>query len=489
MSLRGVFASLAAVLAGILIPLGLGCTDPGSTHLQTPTGAVVGRADFYNYSPSVIQEGDVQRIWWCGAGENPDNPSQKTDSILYETVNTATHIKSTPIVVLAETKGAWDGTYTCNPRVIRGKFVNPLGDGETYSYEMFYVGTVRIYGNAIGAAFSNDGISWKKYPRPVIATSSYADYGVGQPAAYNEDGDSKITLFYEDFTPVVHHLEATSNDGVHFTVLGTLTSNGLDPLSPYPTWGDMGYDSATGYWYAAFNLPTRPPETTGGFVERGQYGFELYRIPADSVLTGARPWELLATIDTNLTGYESNFLPSMLHDGYGNIHIGPYPKLQFFTSTAVPRPAWDASPIEAGQSGDIYRWAIAMNTYDPEQKTRALKRYRNAKTYEVTTGWADPVKFFPERTLGHLYTTPQNGAKQTFYGCKQDELVYFISLDSGCEGQRLLGLDGFGYATEPKGVSTVALYTCRSTRYGRFVSKDSKCEGNGEGTLLGYALK
>jgi hypothetical protein len=155
----------------------------------------------------------------------------------------------------------------------------------------------------------------------------------------------------------------------------------------------------------------------------------------------------------------------------------------------VPRPAWDASPIEAGESGDIYHWAIAVNTYDPEQKTRALKRYRNAKTYEVTTGWVDGVKFFPDRTLGHLYTAPQNGATQPFYGCKQDERGYFVSLDHACEGQRILGLNGFGYATEPTGVSTVALYTCRSTRYGRFVSKDSKCEGNSEGKLLGYALK
>ena len=101
----------------------------------------MGRGGYWNYSPSVIQTGDVQQFWWCGAGKNPSDPSQISDTILYESINTATHVTSGPFIVLAETKGAWDGEYTCNPRVIGGTFVNPLGNGETYSYEMFYVGT------------------------------------------------------------------------------------------------------------------------------------------------------------------------------------------------------------------------------------------------------------------------------------------------------------------------------------------------------------
>ena len=145
--------------------------------------------------------------------------------------------------------------YTCNPRVIRGTFVNPLGDGQTYTYEMFYVGTVDDTGNSIGAAFSNDGIQWTKYPDPIIVPGPTTSYGVGQPAVYNTDGKSAITLFYEDSTPTIHHIEATSTDGIHFTVQGTITTNGLDANNPDPTWADMGYDPATKYWYAAFNLP------------------------------------------------------------------------------------------------------------------------------------------------------------------------------------------------------------------------------------------
>jgi hypothetical protein len=486
--LNRIFGLLLVLSAGVLMLSAAGCGD-SAPSLQTPEGAVVGRGGYWNYSPSVIQEGDVQKFWWCGAGINPTDQSQFGDTILYEAVNTVTHAISGPTVVLGETQGAWDSAFTCNPRVIRGNFVNPLGNGQTYSYEMFYVGSNSAFGNSIGAAFSNDGIQWTKYPEPVVLFSfGGASYGVGQPAAYNRDGNSAITLLYEDFFPNVHHVEATSTDGIHFTVQGTVTTNGLDPTNVYPTWGDAGFDPSTGYWYAAFNLGVRPANTTGGVTERGQYGIQLYRIPDSSLLTGATPWQMLKTVDTNLTGYESNFLASLLHGDSGNINVGSYPKLQLFLSTSLPRPEWDASPESAGEAGGIYQWAIAVNSYEPSQNILTLKRYINAHTYEVTSGWADIVKFFPNKTLGRLYGTPQNGAQQPFYGCKQDELGYFVSLDQECEGQRILGINGYGWARKPSGIQTVALYTCRSTQYGRFVSKDAACEGNGKGQLLGYAL-
>ena len=179
---------------------------------------------------------------------------------------------------------------------------------------------------------------------------------------------------------------------------------------------------------------------------------------------------------------------SLLHDQYGNINIGSYPKLQLFVSTALPRPAWDASPKSAGESGNTIQWAIAVNSYKPNQNILALDRYVNAKTYEVTTGWVDPVKFFFDTNLGHLFAVPQHGANQPFYGCKQDAVGYFVSLDQACEGQRILGINGYGYAKKPAGMTTIALYSCISTQYGRFLSRDPACKGNGDGKLFAYAL-
>jgi hypothetical protein len=486
LSRSGVFGPLAVIFLALATFNLAGCV--ASYNLQTPEGGIVGRGGYWNYSPSVIQTGDVQQFWWCGAGKNPSNPSQISDSILYESINTVTHVINGPFIVLAETKGAWDERYTCNPRVIGGTFVNPLGNGETYSYEMFYVGTATEANNSIGAAFSKDGIKWAKYPDPVILSTSVVNYGVGQPAAYNTDRKSAITLFYEDSEPRNRFVEATSRDGIHFTVQGTITAQGLDPTNEDPNWADMGFDPSTKYWYAAFNLPARSPSTTGNVIERGDYGFQLYRIPDSSLLSGTTPWQMLKTVDTNLTGYESNFLPSLLHDTYGNINIGSYPKLELFVSTALPQPAWNASPKSAGEAGDVVKWAIAVNSYDPAETTLALKRYLNSQTYETTTGWINTAKFFPDGTLGRLYTTPQNGANQPFYGCKEGSTGYFVSLDMACRGQRILGVNGYGYAQQPTGVATVALYSCTSASRGQFLSKDPACEAKGAGTLLGYAL-
>jgi hypothetical protein len=456
---------------------------------STPSSAVVGKAGDYNYSPSVIQSGNLQQFWWCGGGYNPINLQQNSDTILYESIDLSTHRSYGPLTVLAETPKAWDSVYSCNPKVVRGSFDNPVGDGQTYTYAMYYVGTSSNgIDNSIGVAFSNDGIAWKKYPQPVIRSTSQTNYGVGQPAIYNSDHKAGIWMFYEDFTPTIHHVEAISTDGIHFTKQGTLTTEGLDPNNPRPSWGDMAYDPETGYWYAGFNLPWRSPETTGGTVEYGQYGFELYRIPNSSLLTGATPWQQLMTVDTNLTGYESNFIPGFLRDIYGNLNVGPYPTIQLYTSTSDPQPTWHASPAAAGWSGRIPTWEILSAAWTPNNPPMALNRYINNAVHEVTTGWIDPNGgFHLESTLGHLFQAPQQGATVPFYGCKNGSMDYFVSLDAACDGQRILGVDGYGYSHPIAGLSLMPLYRCY-TGHDHFVSTDPNCEGQTTEQLLGYAL-
>ena len=448
------------------------------------------RAHDYNYSPSVLQTGQVRQIWWCGNAVNPTNKSQDSDAILYETVNLKTNVTSDPVTVLAETAGAWDSVYTCNPKVIEGGFVNPVGDGKTYQYAMYYVATADQNGNenSIGVAFSNDGITWKKYPQPVIQPTSAGGYGVGQPAVYNSDGKAGIWMFYEDNVPTLHHVAAISTDGLHFTVQGTLTTAGIDPDSLAGGWGDMAYDSESGDWYAAFNRPWRDPSTTGDVIERGQLGVELYRIPAGSLLTGDTPWEELHTFDTNLTSAESNFLAGFVRDRYGNVNVGKYPTIQMEVSVSNPPPDWNATPKEAGKSGDASNWDLGVLEWVPNQPLMAFDRYANSKTDLVTTGWVNPASgFVMKTTLGHLYESPQKGAAVPFYGCKRGTTDYFISLDHSCEGQRMLGKNGYGYAQPVGGLKLVPLYRC-STQTDHFVSKDSKCEGQTTDELLGYVL-
>jgi hypothetical protein len=476
------------VFTGTLLAIGLGLclAGCGFSFSPLPPGSIVGRAGNYDYSPSVIQSGSLQQFWWCGGAYNPSNSNQYSDTIQYESIDLSTQARYGPVAVLSETQGAWDSVYTCNPKVVRGSFANPLGDGESFSYALYYVGLGTTGNNSIGVAFSNDGMSWKKYPQPIISPESQTGYGVGQPALYNSNNGrpGAIRIFYEDYSFYIHHVEASSTDGVHFVTLGTLTTNGLDPN--YPSWGDMAYDPQTGYWYAGFNSAERDPSTTGTVIERGSYGIQLYRIPDASLLTGATPWQLLTTVDTNLTGYEANFLPGFARDMYGNLIAGPV--IQMYTSISDPPPPWNASPSAAGFSGSIGNWKISSAPWTPNGPLSALNRYFNQNVHEVTTGWIDPNgRFTLEFTLGHLYQNPQQGATVPFYGCKAGSMDYFVSLDDACEGSRILGMNGYGYSRPVAGLNLVALYRC-SSGHDHFVSTDPNCEGKSTQELLGYAL-
>jgi hypothetical protein len=474
------------VLPGSIVLIGLSMAGCGFSFAPLPAGSVAGLAGAYNYSPSVTQSGTLQQIWWCGGDYNPGNSDQFSDTIQYESIDLSTQVHTAPVPVLAETRGTWDSVFTCNPKVIQGWFTNPLGDGENFTYALYYVGFGSTPGgnNSIGVAFSNDGVSWKKYPNPIISPETQDGYGVGQPAVYNEDHQAAIQMFYEDDSYYLRHVEALSKDGVHFVTVGNLTTNGLSSNSL--SWGDMAFNPSDGYWYAGFNAGLRAPSTTGDELERGQYGIQVYRIPDASLLTGASPWEMVANVDTNLTGYESNFLPGLVRDPYGNLISGP--AIQMLTSISDPPPPWNATPAQAGLSGRVTQWIISSAAWTPSQSLATLSRYFNQTTHEVTSGWVDPHGGFSlESTLGHLYQSPQPGANVAFYGCKSGSTDYFVSLDSGCEGARILGINGYAYSKPVKGLNLVALYRCK-TSTSHFVSTDPKCEGSSTQELLGYVL-
>lgn len=480
---RGCRAIATLSALGIVLSA-IGCgVNPGEDWVGIP--------GVYNYSPSIIDTGNTRQVWWCGEAVNPADKSQNSDAILYESINLVTHSGEQPLTVLAETPHSWDSVFTCNPRVIRGTFTNPFGDGQSYGYAMYYVGTATLSGtsNSIGVAFSSDGRTWRKYPQPIIAATSLTDYGVGQPAAYNTDGKSAITLFYEDVDSTISHVVAASSDGVHFAYRGTLTTSGLDSDDPNPSWGDIAYDKEAGYWYALFNRSLRPPSTTGGVIERGQPGVELYRIPAGALLTGTTPWQQLGIVDTGTTGYESNFIAGFVHDAYGNINIGTYPDVEMYVTESDPQPAWNDSPATAANTAQPPTWEMHLETWTSNNPLLSLSRYFNGSVHEVTTGWVDPSGGFDlQSVLGRLYQSPQMGANTAFYGCKRGSTDYFVSLDSACQGQRVIGKLGYGYPQPVAGQNLIALYSCK-TDHDNFVSQDPNCEGQSTEGLLGYALQ
>lgn len=249
----------------------------------------------------------------------------------------------------------------------------------------------------------------------------------------------------------------------------------------------MAYDPTDSDWYAIFNRPPRQASTTAGITELGQPGIELYRIPASSLFTGDTPWEELHTFDTNLTTAESNFLAGFVRDQFGNINIGEYPKIEMYLSISNPPPPWNASPKEAAESQFSTNWILATVTWIPNHPLMAFNRYANSTSHLVTTGWVNPGDFKMEELLGHLYESPQKGATVPFYACKNGSTDYFVSLDHNCEGQRILGKNGYAYSKPLAGLNLVPLYRC-STGTDHFVSKDAKCEGSTTDELLGYVL-
>jgi hypothetical protein len=465
-------------------------TANGCSSQSHPKGAV-GNFGKYNYSPSIIETGNTRQVWWCSQGVNPSDSSQDTDSIYYESVDRVTLETQWPMLVLAETPGAWDSAFVCNPKVIGGVFENPFHDGNTYKYAMYYVATNLIDGlsNSIGVAFSNDGIQWRKYPQPVIRATTNKSYAAAQPSVYNRDHKAGIYMLYEDTNPTFHNLAASSSDGIHFTVEGVVTTEGLDSSDLDGSWGDVAYDSKAGEWYAAFNLPGRPSSMTGGVVERGNYGVKLYKIRQDSLLTGAASWQQLTTIDTNSTGYESNFLAGFVRDPYGTLNVASYPAIEMYMTISYPATSWDATPEEAGKSGAQWQWILFPMKWVPNAAVTApLNRYFNGSVHEVTTGWISPDgNFTLEQVLGHLYTTPLDQATRPFYGCKRGRTDYFVSLDVNCEGQRVLGTQGYAYSQPEPDRNLLALYRC-STGQDHFVSHDPKCEGETTDYLLGYVV-
>ena len=114
----------------------------------------------------------------------------------------------------------------------------------------------------------------------------------------------------------------------------------------------------------------------------------------------------------------------------------------------------------------------------------ALDRY-NGGYHWVTTG-SVPAGYNLEGVLGFLVT----GGSGTvpLYGCMAGTSEEFLSPDSDCGGQTMLGLEGWIYVQPPAGLAVSPIYLC-SDGSDYFAATDPNCEGQVTDELLGYALQ
>ncbi|MGH2813311.1 MAG: hypothetical protein ACRDI1_11465, partial [Actinomycetota bacterium] len=310
--------------------MGSDAADP--TRQPSPVGgrpraSVPWKHPGYDYAPSVIEEGGVRKVWWCGN----ERLEAFRDYIYYREQVLATGKLSPIRRVLGPRAGKWDSRFTCDPSVVRGSFLNPE-DAGVYTYAMYYTGTSSMTGqrNAIGLAFSNDGSRWKRFQnggKPLISPAgrdldSELCYGAGQPSAHN-GGAAAISLFYMDDSATGWCSDRTfvraSPNGIHFDAPVPVSpfpiqiSNRGAHVDPHPADADFALEPSSGLFYAAIGTPGH---------HDGRFQFGVYRMLAGELMVGQGDWELQAVVDTASTGRRLNDSPAFLTDGSGNL-AGP----------------------------------------------------------------------------------------------------------------------------------------------------------------------
>jgi hypothetical protein len=164
---------------------------------------------------------------------------------------------------------------------------------------------------------------------------------------------------------------------------------------------------------------------------------------------------------------------------------------------AAPPPGVDSVPVyrclvaarqdhfatnEPGCEGQIKEFALGYAL----RRSDALLRFLtpSSGTHFVGAG-APPAGSSYESGLGFLLRTGGSG-RHPIYGCLSGGADYFLSLDSGCEGRRVLGTEGYAYDAPPTSEPTQAVYRCQWPGHDHFASSSSDCEGQTTEGNLGY---
>jgi len=282
-----------------------------------------GAHNTYNYVPSVIMHSDgTQKMWWC-AGDG-------TDVILYRAVNANTQqvITDTTRVLMPSTRPSWDASFTCDPSVVMGNFLYPDGSGARYAYAMYYTATdSQLDGgtnNGVGVAFSNDGITCRKYPYPILRdtrTPPVTAYGFGEQSVISADGQSGIWMFAVkklDGSPQHYHLYYSA-DGVTLQEQFQVTESGV--TGNFITEADFAYDFSTGYVYMVTNRIN------------AEHTIDIYKIAWTGLSNGT--WTHVASLgkegsyNPTPSTYEYNGGAGFLRNEFGN-NSAWLPMLQVF---------------------------------------------------------------------------------------------------------------------------------------------------------------
>ena len=189
--------------------------------------------------------------------------------------------------------------------MVKGSFTY---NGTNYSYAMYYTSYCdALNGNAIGVAFSNNGINWVKYANNPIIVPQWSDdgYGAGQAQVYNTDGGSSLWLFHTDVGDGGGNrmYRRTTTDGITFSSPVQVIDTGSSNMAGT----GMVYDSSTDKWY----LFVGTENNAYGPIAQG-----LYTIPTAGLFTGS--WTKIASMPSEFVK-TYQFEGGIKTDIYGDI--------------------------------------------------------------------------------------------------------------------------------------------------------------------------
>ena len=299
-------------------------------------GVILGRAGKYDGYPAHLHDSGTHSIWWCSQGTYDEIwRATKTGSL-------GPGNWSAPQKAFGTSQSLWSVRHTCDPSVIKGSFQY---EGRQYALALYYTAWNDSQGtNAIGVAFSNDGLTWRPHPAPVVLRQGNTPgYGAGMSGVAFQPGTGKLLHAYLDSTlvPILRLNETT--DGLHFspvpasaTQLAQAGRQGDDGQGP-----DIAYNPADGHWYAA--IKNHDPA--------GIYDGET-RVLRSAHPDILGPWEVIGLFNSSNTGWQQNHNPGLGKNGNGSLYIDSLGWGYVFFTVGNPRP-------------DTSTWDIAQGRFRP----------------------------------------------------------------------------------------------------------------------------
>lgn len=297
---------------------------------------------FYNYCPSILQDGDTRYLYYCAN----EQPNVVVDCIAFRKgikINDAWYYGPKSYVV-TPTLNTWDHEHDCDPAVIKGEFTY---NEEKYSYLMAFLGCARTdcQINEVGLAVAkNPEGPWLKCDdiNPFIhynydeARPAAFQWGYGQPSLVNVDQKGTVLLTYtcgpggDDYVELGRWDLSNLNEPINefksrIPIKGITQFNSSLP-APCITNADFAYDFDKKRLYMLCDALPLDTANTPDFITQALYVGYMQDLNGETNKPGdiinnydGRNWKKVGFIDPTLTGYARNHNGCIIKNMYGGL--------------------------------------------------------------------------------------------------------------------------------------------------------------------------